>query len=62
VLNLNVLLMFTSSWVCVHSFCHVEQLIIECVIGMAAAIKTFIKYGLLSIQEELDIIGTVYGI
>jgi hypothetical protein len=27
-------------------------------IGMAAAIKTFIKYGLLSIQEKLDIIDT----
>jgi len=30
---------------------------------MAAAIKTFVKYGLLSIQEKLDdIIDTGYGI
>jgi len=29
-------------------------------IGMAAAIKTFIKYGLLSIQEKLDITDTVW--
>ena len=62
-LNLNVLLVFTSSWICVHSFYHVEQLLIEYMICMAAAIKTFVKYGLLSIQEKLDdIIDTGYGI
>jgi len=63
VLNLNVFLVFTSSWICVHSFYHVEQLLIEYMISMAAAIKSFIIYGLLSIHEKLDnIIDTRYDI
>jgi hypothetical protein len=52
---------FTSSCICVHGFYHVEQLIIERVISMAAAIKTDIKYKLLSIQERQDIIDTMDG-
>jgi len=30
-------------------------------IGMGASIKIFIKYGLLSVQNKLDITDTVFG-
>jgi hypothetical protein len=56
-----VLLVFASSCVGVHVFYHIEQLFIVHMINMAAAIKTGIKYKLLSSQGRLDILDTMYG-
>jgi hypothetical protein len=45
-----------------YSFYAVEQLIIEYVISMDTTSKTSIKYKLLSIQEEPDVISKVDAI
>jgi hypothetical protein len=44
VCKIYIFFMFTVDWLCVHSFCCVESLIVEHMINMAAISKTGIKH------------------